>query len=260
MEDEKAILRAVRKGAFAIRGLEVSPFAVPPPPVVLPVKHPSLISWQGSTGATSYTVEQAPDSAGPWHTVGEGIDETVTAYRPLFSDTTVETGASYYYRVIAHGPGGTSVPSAPEGPVTVSCRMFVDELMDSVPRFAGSKGTSFTGSKPWRFKYDFHRRKGKKGDFLEYEMNGPVTSIRIYAFFPRRATLFKVAISSDGKAYSPAVVRSEPYPYCCANPRDRLRLPVLFSAEPREKGNRVRIIFPGGNAQIGRCEIEYTPE
>lgn len=258
MEDEKEILATVRRGAFTIRGLETPPLPAPAPPVLLPIDHPSLISWQGSAGATAYTVERAPDSTGPWHIVGSTIDETVTAYRPLFSDTTIETDSSYFYRVTAHGPGGLSAPSAPEGPTAVGMHLFVDELVDTAVRYASVKGTSYTEKNAWRFKYDFHRRKGRKGDYLEYIMDGPVTGVRIFAFFPKKAEPFTIAVSADGKDYSPLEVHSESYPYCCANPRDRLRLPVLFTANAEKKGNRIRITFPKGRAQAGRCEIDYA--
>ncbi len=46
MVDEEAILTAVRNGAFTIRGLTLPPIRPPSPPNLLPVMHPSLISWQ----------------------------------------------------------------------------------------------------------------------------------------------------------------------------------------------------------------------
>ena len=191
-------------------------------------------------------------------TIGDSIDETIVAYRPLYSDTTIATGREYYYRVIAHGNGGDSPPSETDGPVAITHHTLVDELLPGREKFSATMGTAFTDQKSWRFKYDFHRRKGSRDDYLEYTVDGAVDSVRIFAFFPKKFSSFRVEISTDGKRYLPAEVRSLPFPYCCADPRDRLRLPVLFIAgSPIPKGNRVRIIFPGGGAQAGRCEIDY---
>ncbi|MBN1577178.1 MAG: hypothetical protein JW913_11535 [Chitinispirillaceae bacterium] len=257
--DEREILAAVRNGAFAIRGLTPPPLRPPAPPAPLPINHPSSISWQGSTGALFYTVERAEGPEGPWTVAGDSIDETVVAYRPLFNDTSVRIGKTYYYRVIARGTGGSSAPSAVAGPVAVTSLTLVDELLPSGERFIAARGTSFTDAKPWRFKYDFHRRRGARGEYIEYRVEGIIGGVRIFAFFPGRPFDFTVEISADGDVYSPVIVRRRPFPYCCADPRDRLRLPVLFTVNaPETRGNRVRIVFPRGKAQVGRCEIDYV--
>ncbi|MBN1309642.1 MAG: hypothetical protein JXA18_17105, partial [Chitinispirillaceae bacterium] len=257
--DEREILAAVRTGAFAIRGLPPPPLQAPPPPTLLPIRHPSSISWQGSTGALVYTVERAEEAEGPWGAVGDSIDETLVAYRPLFNDTSVHIGRTYYYRVIARGAGGNSAPSPVAGPVTVASMTLVDEFFPSSEKWATHKGTSFTDAKPWRFKYDFHRRRGAPGDYLEYRVDGVIVRVSIFAFFPKRPFDFTVEMSPDGRNYSPADVRRTPFPYCCADPRDRLRLPVLFTVEaPEKKSSCLRIVFPRGRAQVGRCEIEYV--
>ncbi len=257
-EDEREILSALRQGAFTIRMLQPPSPEPSLPPTLLPVNHPSAISWQGSAGALLYSVERSGGPEGPWQIVGDSIDETVVAYSPLFDDTSAVIGKNYYYRVIAHGAGGRSPPSAAVGPVMVNNRTLIDELFPEHLIFAAVKGTEFTDAKPWRFKYDFHRRKGAPGDYLEYSVDGTIYGARIYAFFPKKASNFTVEVSADGKSYSPIAVRQTPFPYCCADPKDRLWLPVLFTIDsPEGKNNRVRIVFPRGGAQVGRCEIDY---
>ncbi|MBN1760750.1 MAG: hypothetical protein JW863_20645 [Chitinispirillaceae bacterium] len=258
LPDEQAILTAVRNGACSINGTTPPPFPPPAPPVLLPVNHPSAISWQGSAGATRYTVERAPSADGPWITVGDSIDETVVAYRPLFSDTVAALGDTGYYRVIASGPGGTSAPSIPYGPLAVNHSTLVDELLPDREKFSANKGTRFTDNRPWRYKYDFHRRKGKKHDYFEYTVNGNISIVRLYAFFPKKRSDFILRFSTDGNTWSSAVSEVTEYPYCCANPKDRLRLPVLFEAKaPSGVHNRVRVFFPGGGGEAGRVEIDY---
>jgi mannan endo-1,4-beta-mannosidase len=258
LDDEQEILAMVRQGAYTISGSELPPFPPPKPPVLLPINHPSAISWQGSAGATRYSVERSGTADGPWTTAGDSVDETVIAYRPLFCDTAVAVGDTWYYRIIARGPGGTSLPSNIRGPVSVSRLTLVDELVPGRERFAAHRGTRFTADNPWRYKYDFHRRRGTGGDYLEYRVDGSITGIRVYAFFSGRVSDFHVVVSGDTAGWTSVIVRATEYAYCCANPHDRLRLPVLFSAAAVPSGNnRVRIIFPQGGAEAGRCEVDY---
>ena len=258
LDDEREILAAVRKSAFSIRGLSPPPHTVPKAPKLLPIEQPPLISWQGSAGALFYHIERADAPEGPWKTVGDSIDETVVAFRPLFCDTTAVVANNYYYRVYAHGPGGTSFASNSVGPVTVSTYTLVDEYLSHQIKYARLKGTKFTDEKPWRFKYDFHRRSGSSGDFIEYHLNGNVSEVRIYAFFPKKTRNFGISLSDTGTIFIPQSVHVQLYPYCCADPRDRLRLPALFSTTVKNENYRkVRIYFPRGRAQIGRCEIDY---
>ena len=256
---EREILAAVRNGAHAITGREPPPFPRPPAPTLLLIVHLSAISWQGSAGATGYRLERAPSPEGPWISVGDSIDETVCAYRPLFSDTTATPGDTCFYRCVAFGPGGVSPPSAVAGPVVTDHRTLVDELIPGHEKFIYSKKTSFTDKKPWRFKYDFHRRTAARNGCLEYSVNGTITAVRIYTFFSKKAAVFRMQFSGNEHRWTSAPVKTEEYPYCCADPHDRLRLPVLFSARPNpgHPNRRVRIVFPGRGAQVGRCEIDY---
>ena len=258
-DGEKEILAAVRKGAFTIRNLQPPPPVPPAAPVMLPVMHPSAISWQGSAGATRYTVEKSSAPEGPWMSVGDSIDETVVAFRPLFSDTTTGIGDTCYYRVIAYGPGGKSRPSEPAGPVVADHLTLVDELLPGSEKYSITNGTEFTDARPWRFKYDFHRRGGDRGDFVEYAVDGRITGMRVYAFFPGKRSDFQFRFRNDSAEWLANLPEVTEYPYCCTEFRDQLRLPVLFTVEaPSVDCNHVRISFPGGKAEIGRCEVDFV--
>ena len=98
--DETNLMALVRQYAFAIRGLTPPPIPVPAPPRLLPITDAAAISWQGSVGAASYTVERAPQADGPWTVAGTNIDESFVQYRPLFNDETASEG-NWYYRVRA---------------------------------------------------------------------------------------------------------------------------------------------------------------
>ncbi len=64
------------------------------------------LSWNASTGATSYTVKRASASSGPYAPVA-----TVTGLS--YTDSAVINGVTYYYVVSAGNTAGTSANSAP---------------------------------------------------------------------------------------------------------------------------------------------------
>lgn len=63
------------------------------------------LAWTASTGATSYPVERAPASGGPWTQIGN-------AGTNAYTDFSAVNGTLYFYRVRATGTGGTSGPSS----------------------------------------------------------------------------------------------------------------------------------------------------
>lgn len=63
------------------------------------------LTWNASTGATSYNVKRATVSGGPYSTIASGL--TTTAY----SNSGLQTGATYYYVVTAVNAVGESASS-----------------------------------------------------------------------------------------------------------------------------------------------------
>lgn len=68
--------------------------------------HSVSLSWNASTGATSYNVKRSTVQTGPFTTVGSS---TTTSFTD--SGTFVE-GTTYWYVATAVGPGGESGASA----------------------------------------------------------------------------------------------------------------------------------------------------
>ncbi|WP_260706595.1 DUF4962 domain-containing protein [Edaphobacter flagellatus] len=64
------------------------------------------LSWTASSGASSYTVERATVSGGPYITIASGI--TTTSY----TDTSVTNGTTYYYVITGDNVIGSSTLSA----------------------------------------------------------------------------------------------------------------------------------------------------
>lgn len=116
-DGEVAIIRILREGAFAIRGLPVTKEAQPEAPVLLAIQSPSAINWQGSSGANAYNVQRRKGQEGDWQTIGTDVSDAVplsqngeiTARLPLFSD---QPGpGTWAYRVIAINNSGASSAS-----------------------------------------------------------------------------------------------------------------------------------------------------
>jgi hypothetical protein len=74
------------------------------------------LSWPASTGATSYTVQRAPSTGGPYTNVATGLSGT------SYSDTTVTNGTTYYYIVTATNSVGTSGLSAEANALPLDAR------------------------------------------------------------------------------------------------------------------------------------------
>ena len=109
--DETNLLAALRSKAYEIRGLPEPPVDPPEAPTMLTVNSPSRLYWQGSAGASSYQVQRASSSAGPWTTIATGVidDKGPIADAPLYADE--PAAGTHLYRVIAVNDGGSSAPS-----------------------------------------------------------------------------------------------------------------------------------------------------
>ena len=114
--EEEEVMRILREGALYIQGAEIDADPAPGAPTLLPFDSPTAISWQGSSGATSYNVQRRKGS-GDWETVATGVSDAVpvvqggeiVAKLPLFSDQPGH--GSWSYRVIAVNDSGASPPS-----------------------------------------------------------------------------------------------------------------------------------------------------
>lgn len=127
--DERAVMDLLVDKAHEIRGIPVPAVEAPRAPAMLPVEHPSEISWQGSAGAESYVLERAEAASGPWTVLVDGITDDVV-HSPIYNDRTAETGQTYVYRVTAQNAGGRSPASEPSAPVLVQTLAVTDDLVD----------------------------------------------------------------------------------------------------------------------------------
>jgi hypothetical protein len=185
--DEKKVVGLLRKKAFEINGLAPTPIPIPDPPTLLPILSPYKISWRGSTGATSYLIERRPKWRlfwWEWDVVDSNATDANVAYRPLYSDKTVDLAKSYYYRVRAKNSSGLSEPSEKSNPVIAHNRMLIDEFSSDSLLFAKSPGVKLIlGGRADRTKDDWSRLYGGTGDYIAYKVPDRVDSLQLDVFF-----------------------------------------------------------------------------
>ena len=253
--DEAGLLAQMQQRAFAIRGLPVPALTSPTAPRLLPTHDAAAISWQGVACATSYQVERAARRSGPWTVAGAAVDEAAVQYRPLFADEGAGRGR-WYYRVRSANAAGVSKPSNVVGPVNVTHRTLVDELVDGNRQSAQTGRLEFVAKGSARAaREDASRMAGEAGSAVTYELSGPVRGGRIYGFFPKSAGTFRLSVSREGAGFAPLAAQQE-------SPEDAVgdygywRPVVVRAGRPETEARFFRIEFPGP-AQLGRIEIDY---
>lgn len=88
---------------------EPEPVAIPAAPTDLTSQATAsqiTVTWQASVGAVRYTVQRAPNLAGPWTNVATALTATEWA------DTGLPHSTTYHYRISATNNLGTSAPSS----------------------------------------------------------------------------------------------------------------------------------------------------
>ncbi|TWU29253.1 cellulase family glycosylhydrolase [Bythopirellula polymerisocia] len=199
--EETSVLDLVRRSAYRIRDMKLPTPSAPAAPSLLPIEHPSRISWQGSAGAKCYDVERSNNESGPWEKVGQDISDAALQYRPLFSDSSVEKGCHYYYRVIAKNNRGSSDPSNVIGPVVVNHMLLVDEMQDESILHSTAGAVKQRADHPRQVQEDIHRKELGPGGQVVYQNLEPASGIRVFLFCNSSSPACEIAVSSDGHSF-----------------------------------------------------------
>ena len=199
---EIGIMTAMREAAFRIEGKPVPPMPAPDAPELLPIGDVPFLSWRGSAGATGYDIARAPKASGPWKTIAANVCDGDVAYRPLYSDTTVRAGQTWFYRVTARNASGASKPSNVVGPVKVKRVCFVDELQDFSRVQAKSDGLMLNNDYNALYAEYLFRAKGNANDWLSYQVPGSIESVKVVAFFAKEIADLTLQVSADGKTFA----------------------------------------------------------
>ncbi|HLX96123.1 MAG TPA: fibronectin type III domain-containing protein, partial [Verrucomicrobiae bacterium] len=253
--DEIALMAMVCSNAYEIRGLTPPSLPAPAPPTLLPIGDAAAISWQGSVGAASYTVERAPKADGPWTVAGADIDESSVQYHPLFADESVP-GGEWFYRVRAKNASGISKPSNIAGPVNVAYDTLVDNLADFSKVQARQGGWGIKTRDCRKAKEDVDRAAGSAGDALVYKLPTAIEGFRVFTFFPGEVADPKFSVSDDGQTYRDVPAGRTGY-FSGAGDYGYWK-PVLYHAENMSGSGKFLRIELTGEAQIGRVEITHA--
>ncbi len=254
---EQGLMTAMREAAFKIQGLPVPPLPVPDAPELLPIGDVPLLTWRGSAGASGYDVQRASQADGPWTAIASNVCDADIAYRPLFSDTTARAGQTWFYRVAARNASGVSRPSNVVGPVAVKRVCLVDELQDFSRVQKKSDALALNNDYNALYAEYLFRAQGTAGDWLTYEVPGPIESVKVVAFFANEIADLSLEVSADGTAFT----KLEPQ-------RQERRLPALPGGAAGGQrrtmveytcavpaGNRCLRVRWNGPAELDRVEI-----
>jgi mannan endo-1,4-beta-mannosidase len=257
--DEIAVDSLFHAEACAIDSLSPTPLPVPAPPRLLPIETPYKISWQGSAGASSYIIERREtgmDTA--WSAIATGVSDANARYRPLFSDTTVQVGRSYEYRVKAANGSGVSEASQAVGPVEARYRLLVDDMADSSRWFASEGSFEFlTMDGLVKAKEDADRVVGEDGDYILYRLPDSLASVSVQLFATTADTSLELRVLTGAVPDSLTLCPARRSVYPNRNNEYGFFTPMSFSASGFSPRDRFVKIELADDTQLARIEIVY---
>lgn len=149
---ERENLMLIREYGYKIRGLKLPPLPAPDDSPFLYENQRSdavALKWRCTPGARYYVVERASSQKGPWKNISGDFDISYNLYfYPLFTDSGVVPGQTYYYRVKGKNESGFSAPSNIIGPIIPHARMVMDNLNNFSLTYATSNLQISTESWP----------------------------------------------------------------------------------------------------------------
>ena len=259
--DEINILAMFREKAWQINGRAPEPIPPPGPPKLLPIETPWKISWQGSTGASSYMIERKSEDDLLWQVIATKVSDAEAGYRPLFMDTTAEVGKSYLYRVRAKNGSGYSEPSDPFGPVMVAYHMLIDE-MENDSKFFG-KGGELRFLPPMdmvRAKEDRSRMAGRTGDFVVYRLPAAIRSLQVDLFTTTAGADTAMRLLSGASSDSLILLAPVRQVFEPLKNEYKYYTAVSLSARDLPADHRFAKIVLAGDCQVARVELQYIGE
>lgn len=262
--NEIKIMDFIRKSAYKINNEMEPPLPIPAPPHLLDIQDVYDISWQGSTGASSYSVERKEEGTDKWKTIADNVSDGNIFFHPLFDDTTAVLGKSYFYRIVAGNSSGSSAPSNEDGPVPVTYKKFIDNMADSTKLFEKSDSLTYlTYQNSYRAKEDNSRLRGIKDSYVIYKLPEVIDSIKIQVFFDSpsieqaSSTCGLDLFASDSlNTFKPLNAKLETFPPL--NNFYKFYVPAEYTcAEFPIKSRYLKIKF-NSEAQLSRIEIIYS--
>ena len=252
--DAKNFIHMLRAKAFEIRGMEVPEIPVPHAPVMLPVEHPGLISWKGSTSASSYDVYRSESIDGQWEKIGCDVSDANKQYFPMFADNTAQPGKTYYYRMTAKNCTGSSGFSAVSNAVKVENKLMSDDMENySLFIYHGGKIAIETADDR-KYKEDMFRVSGDKGSSLVYSVPGQIDSVRVYSFCSTKCQNLELFSSGDDANYQ--IIQASPEAFYGNGSYYQVPLYYVATIPKSTVARYLKIAFLE-QSQISRIELFY---
>lgn len=265
--DEANALQTLSDAAFAINGAENPGLPIPEAPELLPIHSVSHISWRGSVGAQSYTLERASSPSGPWQVIHAELYDAVPERTQLYNDTTAKTGQAVYYRLKAQNSTGASPYSNRVGPVSPNHRI-VDEMRDFSHMYAYTSDLIFTGDNPPLYGGNvscLSKLETETPQAVVYalpyakENGNPVKTELVrfttYADPADSNEEFIVSVSMDGEQFTPLHMNKTGVEHS-----GTMGQAVYETTEVPGSTKYIQIQFPTGPSQLSQVEIAYTNE
>lgn len=255
--DEKIVLNMMREKAYQIDGTPIPRLPIPTEPTLLDIENVSEISWQSSTGASSYIVERKEEYDSDWQVIASNADDSKYAYRPLFSDETAEFGKRYFYRVKAENESGISDYSNIVGPVTVTFKKLVDEMENFDKVFQKEGEFELLSFKDIRkAKEDRSRLTGKEGSYIIYKTAAAISSVKLDFFAANEQSDIQLFAADSLDNFIQLNMKKEIFVF---GKNDYGFFPaVSYSSEELPEGSSFVKIVLGDGVQISRIEITYN--
>ncbi|MFA7419667.1 MAG: hypothetical protein WCZ90_08265 [Melioribacteraceae bacterium] len=257
MYSESELFNLIKEKTAKIGNEKIMPVVIPEAPKILEINDISAISWQGSVGAKSYTLERKEEYASDWVPRGDNIDESKYQYRPLFNDETAEIGKRYFYRLRAKNEAGISDFSNIAGPIAVASKKLIDEYenLDRVIEKSGELQL-LTMENIRKAKEDRSRLTGKSESFISYKLPNGSSEIKVEGFLAANESDIKVFISEDGTDYSELNLEKQVFEFS-KNEYGFYPAARYTAKIDNENAKFVKIVLLG-DVQLSRTEISYS--
>jgi hypothetical protein len=201
--NERTVLNLFKNKADKINGF-ISTVDKPISPELLPISHPSEITWRGSAGAEHYIVERKDSIAGDWKVISDSVNDADIAYRPIYNDTSAAEGNEYFYRVSAINQAGKSLPSNEVGPVRVEHSVIIDEFENFQKLYQYPESARILIMEDIRkVKEDKSRLLLKSGESIIYFIDGKINQFIIDIFKKSDKSLLNIYAGSNEYTLQP---------------------------------------------------------
>lgn len=252
--DEKDFFKLLRHKIAEISNTVPPALNKPIAPELLPIAHPSAISWRGSTGASSYNVYRSEGDNDHFKLVGYNISDAKNQYVPLFQDADAEVGKTYYYRITAVNQYGESQFSNIVGPVVTTTRALIDDMNNFGKVYFSTEGITLETNDDRVFKEDMHRFKGHVGEEIVYYVPENLKAIKIYSFSKENTSNLKLSLSKDNMDYTE--LNEAPKIFTTGKGDYGYWIPILYDLKVNGDANYLKINF-NNESQISRIELYY---